>query len=468
MSLGHSLVALPSFRFLTPGKLYAGKAAVYFFGRKIFWDKKEVFLQWENIRQIQMVDALSTSGGAAEGDNDENDDDPLNSSSVSVVCVGIHVVTKDDDTVHRFLKMEQADRVWATLVALHNDNLTARWEDRQQQHQRRSSRSSLRRLNSDPNLAGLTPRSHPESPTEPHKPAASSTAAPPATPVRVVEPVAPPAKPTDPAADWKDLQATPALSYVVVQEHVLPCSLDRAFQLFFQNDAEHSLAKFLESRGDSNLRSSPWQASSSSGGGAVSTTSRIVHYTHPVNAPLAPPTATARKEQTYRRFGDLGMCVWTKTFVDDVPMADCFYVSDRIRVQALEQNKVKVTMDFELTFVKSTLFKGIISKTTSSEVTALLQSFAKYMSTALGEATAEPTPALQPTAIAAAAPPPPGLGEILLQSHAGLWLLVAIVVLQLWVLGELREVKRALRQLHEQQYKMLGNVEDGGTCAGPM
>ena len=51
---------------------------------------------------------------------------------------------------------------------------------------------------------------------------------------------------------------------------------------------------------------------------------RTIEYSHPVNAPLAPPMARARREQRYRLYGKHGLSVETDTYVEDVPMADCF------------------------------------------------------------------------------------------------------------------------------------------------
>jgi hypothetical protein len=123
---------------------------------------------------------------------------------------------------------------------------------------------------------------------------------------------------------------------------------------------------------------------------------------HPVNVPMAPPKAGARKEQTYCRYGDYGLVIETRTYVRDVPMTDCFYVVDRILVEPNYRNpsdsssnkenqqdltninnhdssstapppSVLVSMEFQINFVKSTMFKGIISKTTSSEFKAFFQ-----------------------------------------------------------------------------------------------
>lgn len=84
--------------------------------------------------------------------------------------------------------------------------------------------------------------------------------------------------------------------------------------------------------------------------------SRVVEYTHPVNVPMAPPSARAQRKQTFQRYGDHGFCIETECYVEDVPMTDCFFVKDRLLVAAKEGGKVLVTLEFELEFVKSTMY----------------------------------------------------------------------------------------------------------------
>jgi hypothetical protein len=181
--------------------------------------------------------------------------------------------------------------------------------------------------------------------------------------------------------EW--IQAKEASKYdkIVVQDHVLTCNLDTFFDMFLCDGAKYSITKFLEGRGDSNLTTSVWKDGHDCG-----SYSRKIHYTHPVNAPLAPPQAGDRKDQSYRRYGDHGLRIETKTHVDDVPMADCFYVADRVLVEPSQDgDSVSVTMEFSITFVKATMFKSIISKTTASEFVKVFESMANFMSRSLGD-----------------------------------------------------------------------------------
>ena len=395
------------------GKLYAGRAALYFYGRRFFWDQQEVLITWEEIRHIHIIDSKNDQGER--------------------ICVGLQVTRRGSDgaqQVLRFLGMERADQVWVTLVALHNDNLTARKS--LAAHQPLS--NTMRRMNSDPNLTASA--SDAEDFTEPTRP-------------KKVQRL-------DDAKDWVDLVKKSSFSNHVVKDHVVHCTMDEFFDTFVKNGAEHSISRFLESRGDSKLRETTWKLTDE-----PNQYSRFVNYTHPVNAPLAPPVANARKEQEYRRFKDCGVCIWTKTFVDDVPMADCFYVSDRVRVEPRGKGSVVVNMEFEITFVKSTMFKSIISKTTTSEFTNILQAWASFMSRALGEAPAALV--VEPVAEKTESRPWFNLKMLFslankesLTANAGKLLLLFVLLVQLWIITELRGLQQAVREL-----------QFNGTCPAP-
>ena len=105
-------------------------------------------------------------------------------------------------------------------------------------------------------------------------------------------------------------------------------SVDEFYQRVVKNDAADSIGKFMCDIGELDVDTSPWQPSPTPT--ASEPITRTIRYTHPVNAPMAPPTAKARKEQTLEKFGNVGMCLQTCTIVEEVPMADCFVVNDRL------------------------------------------------------------------------------------------------------------------------------------------
>ena len=84
---------------------------------------------------------------------------------------------------------------------------------------------------------------------------------------------------------------------------------------------------------------------------------RVIQYTHPVNAPMAPPTAKAKKQMRLHKFGNVGLCLETCTIVEEVPMADCFVVNDRLWVSEAEDGNqgCVVAVTFQIHFIKGTV-----------------------------------------------------------------------------------------------------------------
>ena len=133
-------------------------------------------------------------------------------------------------------------------------------------------------------------------------------------------------------------------------------SVSEFYNHVLADNAEHSFEKFMRDIGELDVRTSRWERPSASK--ASESTSRTIQYTHPVNAPMAPPTAKARKQQVLHKFGDAGLCVETCTVVEEVPMADCFVVEDRVWVHGAKDGSegCSVTVTFQIRFVKSTFF----------------------------------------------------------------------------------------------------------------
>ena len=129
----------------------------------------------------------------------------------------------------------------------------------------------------------------------------------------------------------------------------------------------------MQDIGELNVDTTPWQPTGEPT--ESEPTTRIIHYTHPVNAPMAPPTAKARKEQFFNKVGGVGLCVETCTVVEEVPMADCFVVEDRLWVQENEGGGCTVAVTFQIRFVKSTYFKRIIENTTRGEYMSFFKQF---------------------------------------------------------------------------------------------
>ena len=110
--------------------------------------------------------------------------------------------------------------------------------------------------------------------------------------------------------------------------------------------------------GELNVVTTPWDSTRTPVEPAASeSSSRTIHYTHPVNVPMAPPTAKACKQQRCNKFGNAGLCLETCTVVEDVPMTDCFVVDDRLWVHANDESEGCVLfVTFQIRFVKGTVY----------------------------------------------------------------------------------------------------------------
>jgi VAD1 Analog of StAR-related lipid transfer domain len=195
-----------------------------------------------------------------------------------------------------------------------------------------------------------------------------------------------------------------------------------------------------------------------------------------------------------RRFGDAGLLIETETYVDDLPMTDCFYVADRIRIEPLSDAKdnkttVVITMEFGITFVKSTMFRGIITRQTTSEFNALFKAMVQYMSDALindigatvKDDNAKGLPASSdingqvdtdasalPTTLPFETVPVSDQSEpkqSFSWGHSISWtpdriVLVIVLLLQLWLLFELRSIKQSLLYV-----SLRDDVSHNGQCS---
>jgi hypothetical protein len=164
----------------------------------------------------------------------------------------------------------------------------------------------------------------------------------------------------------------------------IPVSVDDFYKHVLKDNADHSIGKFMRDIGELEVESTSWQPST-----PTSTThpqNRTIQYIHPINAPMAPPTAAARKEQSVHKFGNVGLCLETCTFVENVPMADCFVVRDRLWVNENpgEESGCIVSVTFQIDFIKGTMFRRIIENTTRGEYQRFWTKFCDMIKSNLG------------------------------------------------------------------------------------
>mmetsp|Transcript_23765 Transcript_23765/g.34658 ORF Transcript_23765/g.34658 Transcript_23765/m.34658 type:complete len:186 (-) Transcript_23765:315-872(-) len=124
------------------------------------------------------------------------------------------------------------------------------------------------------------------------------------------------------------------------------------------------MENYQRNNGDTDLDVSFWQLSEDDGFSLV----RSIKYIHPINAPLAPSKADALKKQRFQRYGNHGMLLRTQTIVKDVPLTDCFYMDEQILLEPqLDGSGILFTMMFDVRFIKKTLFRLLITRTTTVE-----------------------------------------------------------------------------------------------------
>lgn len=160
-------------------------------------------------------------------------------------------------------------------------------------------------------------------------------------------------------------------------------SVDEFYNYVLADNADHSFTNFMRNIGELDVETTKWgqllenpPPTNDGTTSAVSSlsSSRTINYIHPVNSPLAPPTAKAVKQQTLHKFGTAGICVESCTVVEEVPMADCFVVDDRLWVHKTSQGCV-MSVTFQIRFVKGTLFRRIIENQTRKEYQSFWDQF---------------------------------------------------------------------------------------------
>jgi hypothetical protein len=154
----------------------------------------------------------------------------------------------------------------------------------------------------------------------------------------------------------------------------LSCSLNEFFDLFFQDEAPHALAKYQQEHiGDKHVQFSPWRPlSSETGNNATVALIRTIEYIHPLNNSMGPSEAKTYRTQYLLRYGECGMLLRNITKVEGIPMADCFQVMDQwifhpSGTRDDDRPCLTLSVSFQVDFVKRTMFKSLIQKNVKSE-----------------------------------------------------------------------------------------------------
>ena len=144
----------------------------------------------------------------------------------------------------------------------------------------------------------------------------------------------------------------------------------------------------------------------------------------------------------------------TKTIVEDVPMTDCFFVAERIRVEQVlgeqkENCSCRLSILFDIRFIKVNMFKAIIAKTTKSEIDKAMNDLATYISNKLlspGTKVIKSSESVEmPNTTTATSSSSTTPNQVMLTPSIlflGLLLLLSILFVQLWLVWSMHEMKR--------------------------
>lgn len=465
------------------GILYVGPLGIVFLGRFLLFEWT-VVLKWEDVTKVRRKASTPTA---------------FDNSGVVAIRIETSVNNNDNalpnEGVYDFEGFFDSEKALESLIGLHNDSMLDETDANKIMISKRGSVIPLRRSNSDPakqisNIFSfddedkiLRPSPNNQNPNQTTildlrdqysarnkdallKIAAAADGSSQDDP----EKEKPAASEEELQTEWDTLKAQldkyPAAP-IRDKELALEGGLESFVEKFVNDDAPHSWAKFMEDIiGDSEVKTETWKVDNNSDS-VAKTCTRTIEYTHPVNAPMAPPMARARKEQTLKKYG-FGLLVETKTVVSDVPMTDCFYVRDVLQLKrGKNNNKWLLNIRFEVVFVKSTMFRGLINKTTTGEFDKFMKNLAGWLSDHSGssgvfdpsteeEAQNEAIDKAQPIQVVEKAQSTP--------NSSGFGLLVAVVFL-LWMAqmqyqlatdnkylkDDLRELKSMLFELQTQR-----------------
>ena len=496
---------------VTDGRLYIGNDAIIFIGTKkpqkrhyfaSTWEHLIVTLPWTTILRIQQQ---------------KLDVDSCSNNTPSQI--GIRIRTHSDTTIdsaaveenlYDFTGIEAPEQVWASLVAIHNEKLlqlssivamspkqmppvgvsilsgSKTTAGHREVGSLSNRRKSHRRTNSDPVMASIQLNFETyqvlqdENKDDDNREMQSSneeTSTSATTGMDMKQPniTTDGRSHSDLWLSMKNQSTTKEYTDIVVENEIIEnCTLEQFYDTFMTNDAIYSMERFLTGRGDFDVRTSDWEEDINAAGseepsnvGAWTKYKRVIKYMHPVNVPLAPPQAAARKEQLLTRYHNAGICIVTQTFVDDVPMTDCFYVADRMLVEPSSsiEGALTIRMEFGITFVKSTMFKGIISRKTTAEFVELFKALAQFISNAMISSSIAPLTQDIDMTTGSTIPIKEEVESNLMKFQASdemnkntskaflsidRMILLLLIIIQFWIIMELKGMKHAIVSLEQQ------------------
>lgn len=296
----------------------------------------------------------------------------------------------------------------------------------------------------------------------------------------------------DAKAEWTlFLTEVEKMKELVVQDYQLVgYDMEQFLTDFVDDNAPHSILRFMKENGEDEVTASSWTDNDGRFTSQVtdplmkksviasndpSSKIRTIEYIHPNNIPMAPPTAGARKEQTLKQYGQYGLAIETKTFVSDVPMTDCFYLCDVIRVQPMDasddsiddkendpkstnasSNGIVINVHCDIRFVKSTMFQSLITKTAKSEFKSFAESMIDFIarnaqndrvSEGSKEATGNEKESTQRRSSIRPVPPETTSSGTMTTTLVIPGMLALVVILQVGIFLSMRQTKSDIREL---------------------
>lgn len=149
-------------------------------------------------------------------------------------------------------------------------------------------------------------------------------------------------------------------------------------QLFVDNGAPFGLEKFHEYKGDHHLELSDWADNT-----ALGAQFREFKFIKPLKNVPGVSESHGSKAQKLSRFGSVGIALSCSCTVEDVPGCTTFTVETMLVVTALNPNDpkskgVRVEIQYEIKFVKSTMLKYMIQSATDKDMNTWLKSYFTY------------------------------------------------------------------------------------------
>lgn len=160
---------------------------------------------------------------------------------------------------------------------------------------------------------------------------------------------------------------------IQVITETLDISLKDFEALFLGDNSPYNFKRYHESVKDTNLVMTQWGEPAPGLG-----VGREIKFFKPVNLPGLASTRGV-KVQRLRKFGQHGLILYSVTRLEDVPAADAFSVDDVIAASVVSEGKISVDISFQVTFLKGTMMKYIIERSTNAEMSKWLEVFFQHL-----------------------------------------------------------------------------------------